>query len=120
MKLFVKRVECKNQTFRKKDKSGDFTIDTTLLITDVPKQSNKFNLNGEEGKRGTISYGMDEMAYQVGLTPTYQNFFKLNLDKLQNLLPCELEVELGQGHDGFERPCTVITAVKIPQTGKPS
>lgn len=113
-KLFVKRVECNSQTFPKKDKSGNFVVENTLLVVDVQKDRENYDPNEAYGKRGNVSFGEVELSYQVGDSPSSDHFFKFGLDKLKGQLPCELEVELTQGFDAFDRPVTCVSSVRIP------
>lgn len=113
-KIYVKRIECTSQTFPKKDKSGDFVIDETIIVVDVKKNRQEFDKNQALGRKGKIVSGEVELAYQVGETPSAENFFKYGLDALVGKVPCELEVELTQGFDAFDRPVTCVTGVKLP------
>lgn len=113
-KLLVKRVECNSQTFQKKDKSGNFVVENALLVVDVQKDRENYDHKAAYGSRGNVSYGEVELAYQVGDYPSSDNFFKFGLDKLKGHLPCELEVELTQGFDAFDRPVTCVSAVRTP------
>lgn len=113
-KLLVKRVQTDSQTFDKKNGKGVFVVENAQLVIDVPKDRENYDDKASWGNRGAISYGEVELAYQVGETPDSANFFKLGLDKLKGHLPCELEVELTQGFDAFDRPVTCVSAVRIP------
>ena len=109
MKVHVQSIESTKRTVQKKDKvtgqvTGEFDIDTTQLTVAVP-----FSTNDEF----TRAYGVKQMKYQVGETDSHRNFDKLGLDAFQSLLPCDLDIELGQGTNAWGQPVTCVTAVKL-------
>ena len=109
MKVHVQSIESTKRTVQQKDKvtkqvTGEFEIDTTQIIVAVP-----FTVDDEF----TRSFGVKQMKYQVGETDSHRNFDKLGLDAFQSLLPCDLDIELGQGTNAWGQPVTCVTAVKL-------
>lgn len=104
MKVFALSVESTKRTLEKKDKSGTFTIDTTQLVIVVP-----FKTKDEY----TTAFGVKEMKYQVGSVDSSTNYHKLNLAAFEDMLPCEVDIELGQGTNSWGQPVTCVIAVSL-------
>lgn len=113
MKIVIKRIESINRKGTSKSSGKPYHIDVTNIISDVP-----FDEQKNEVDDFAVSFGAKDLVYQVGDTPSSANYIKYGLDKLRGLLPCECDIELGQGFDSYGNPTVCVVDIKPLQKSK--